>query len=282
LADGYRNNASGARRLGFGVSGPHGTAMIRPEATVQMIQHAYALGVRLFDTGPSYGAGEAERRLGEALARLPPYDPIVSTKVGVQSSGLTRRHRDFSPDAVRRSVEGSLKRLRRARIDWLFLHGPSPRELTDALLKTLADLRREGRVVSIGMCGRGEELDAAMSTGEFTHYMAPVNAGLPPKDLERLYRLRSAGELIGIETLAAANPRFPLPVSAGATWRLARAMMGWSTARPPTPMTVDEALCWALGEGGAHRIITTTSRLDHLEHNVWAVTNCGRGGLITG
>jgi hypothetical protein len=282
LADTYRDIPSGVRRLGFGVSGPHGSPLVRPEITVQMIQHAYAMGVRMFDTGPAYGAGEAERRLGEALARLPSYDPIVTTKAGVQSSGLTRRHRDFTPDGVRRSLEASLKRLRRARVEILWLHGPSEHELTDKLLKTLGALRKEGRVVSLGVCGRGAELDAAMKTGEFTHYMAPVHAGLPPEDKERLYRLRSAGELIGIETLAAANPRFPVPVSAGATWRLARALMGWGTSRPPTPMTVEEALCWALGEGGAHRIITTTTRLPHLEANVWSVSNCNRGGLITG
>jgi hypothetical protein len=147
------------------VSGAHGTALIRPEATVQMILHAYALGVRVFDTGPSYGAGEAERRLGEALARLPPYDPIVATKVGLQSSGIKRRERDFSADAVRRSVEGSLKRLRRARIDCLYLHGPDENELTDTLLRALADLRREGRVVSVGVCGRGADLPPARGGG---------------------------------------------------------------------------------------------------------------------
>ena len=278
MSQGPRDIPQGARRLGFGVSGPHGTPLIRPEATVQMILHAYALGIRLFDTGPSYGAGEAERRLGEALARLPPYDPIVATKVGIQSTGLTRRERDFAPDAVRRSVDGSLKRLRRARIDWLLLHGPSEHELNDKLLRVLNDLRREGRVVSIGICGRGPELETAMRTGEFTHFMAPVHVGLKTADKERLYRLRAAGELIGIEAMTAANPRFPLPVSAGATWRLARAMMGWNADRPATPMTPGEALCWALNEGGGHRVITTTSRVDHLEANIWAVTHCTSGG----
>lgn len=282
MGDGLRDNAYGARRLGFGVSGPHGSPLIRPEATVQMIQHAYALGVRVFDTGPSYGAGEAERRLGEALARLPPYDPIVSTKVGMLSSGLRRRHRDFTPEAVRRSVHASLKRLRRARIDWLFLHGPSPGELTDELLKTLVDLKFKGDIVSLGICGRGKELDAALASGHFTHFMAPVHAGLSQQEKERIYRLRSAGELIGIETLAAANPRFPVPVSAGATWRLARSLVGWANPRPPTPMTVEEALTWALDEGGAHRIISTTSRLDHLESNVASVMTPNTGRLIAG
>lgn len=272
----------GARRLGFGVSGPHGTALIRPEATVQMIMHAYALGVRLFDTGPTYGGGEAERRLGEALARLPPYDPIVSTKVGILASGLKRRDRDFSPDGVRRSIDASLKRLRRARIDCLYLHGPAEHELTDKLLRVLADLRREGRVVSVGVCGRGAELDTAMRTTEFTHFMAPVHPGLKSAQKERLYRLRAAGELVGIETMTTAIPRFPMPLSAGATWRLARAVMGWSPDRGPTPMTPEEALTWALNEGGAHRVMSSTSRIDHLESNIWAVGNHGPGGLITG
>jgi aryl-alcohol dehydrogenase-like predicted oxidoreductase len=263
------------------VSGAHGTVMVRPETTVQMVQHAYALGMRVFDTGPVYGNGEAERRLGEALARLPPYDPIVSTKAGMLGSGVRRRDRDFTPAGIRRSVEASLRRLRRARVDILYLHGPDPSELTDELMKTLNDMQREGMIVSLGVCGRGAELDAAMKTGEFTHYMAPVHAGLGVADKERLYRLRAAGELVGIETLAAANPRFPLPVTAGATWRLARSLMGWASPRPATPMTVDEALHWALGEGGAHRVITTTTSLDHLEANVGCMTSPAGGGLIT-
>lgn len=283
MAEGRRDNAYGARRLGFGVSGPHGTPMIRPETTVRMVQHAYALGVRIFDTGPSYGSGEAERRLGEALARLPPYDPIVLTKAGIQSSGLTKRHRDFSPAGIRRSVEASLKRLRRERIDWLFLHGPSPEEITDDLMKVLTDMRRRGDVVSIGVCGRGAELDVALNTGEFTHFMTPVHPGLSPEQMHRIYCLRSAGELIGIETLTAAMPRLSFPLSAGATWRMARSLVTGSNPRQSaTPMTIDEALLWALTDGGAHRVITTTSRLEHLEFNINAVANPPSGRLITG
>ena len=70
------------RRLGFGVSGPHGTPLVHPGATADMIYRAFDRGVRLFDTGPSYGAGEAERRLGEAMRRLPRLECIISTKAG--------------------------------------------------------------------------------------------------------------------------------------------------------------------------------------------------------
>lgn len=281
MPDGNRDTAIGVRRLGFGVSGAHGSPLIRPEATVQMIQHAFAMGVRVFDTGPSYGNGEAERRLGEALARLPSYEPIVSTKVGIKSSGMAKRVHDFEPEAVRKSIEGSLGRLRRNRVDWLFLHGPPQHMLTDALLKTLVDLKFKGDIGEIGICGRDEELDVAAASGQFSLFMTPVHIGLEPHRLERLERLKAAGELIGIETLAPAKRRFPAPVSMGATWQLARALLGRAGPAPPTPMTVEEALRWALTEGGAHRIITTSTRLDHLEHNVYAVTTPSNGRLIT-
>lgn len=281
MSERTRDPAIGPRRLGFGVSGPHGTALVRPEATIRLVQHAFAMGVRVFDTGPSYGDGEAERRLGEALARLPSYEPIVSTKAGVLASGLTRRVRDFSADGLRRSIEGSLRRLRRSRVDWLFLHGPSPRDLTDDVMRLLLDLRSKGDVGALGVAGRGEELEAAAATGHFSLFMTPVHAGLPQGDRERLGRLRAAGELIGIETLAPVSRRFPAPTSAGATWRLARALLGRAGPASSVPMSVEEALNWALTEGGAHRIITTTTRLDHLEKNVRALAGPASGRLIT-
>lgn len=281
MPDGTRDNAIGVRRLGFGVSGPHGSPLIRPEETVQMIQHAFAMGVRVFDTAPAYGNGEAERRLGEALARLPPYDPIVSTKVGLKASGLAKRAHDFEPENVRRSIHASLQRLGRNRVDWLFLHGPPPEALTEALLTTLVDLKFKGDIGEIGICARDHALDAALASGQFSLFMTPVHIGLQPHELARLEKLKAAGELIGIETLAPAKRRFPAPVTIGSTWRLARALMGRAGPVPPTPMTVDECLNWALTEGGAHRIITSTTALKHLEANVYAITSPTTGRLIT-
>jgi aryl-alcohol dehydrogenase-like predicted oxidoreductase len=172
------DQAIGVRRLGFGVSGLHGTKMLSPAYTHALIHRAYELGIRLFDTAPSYGAGEAEIRLGEALKRLPRFECIISTKVGVSSSGLMNRTRDFSPDGVRRSIDASLKRLEINRLDWLFLHGPAPSELTPELLKMLAEIKVSGQIGALGVAGRGPEIDAALETGLFSVFMAPVHAGL--------------------------------------------------------------------------------------------------------
>jgi len=78
-------------------------------------------------------------------------------------------------------------------------------------------------------------------------------------------------------------PRLSFPLSAGATWRMARSLVNGSGPRQgATPMTIDEALLWALTDGGAHRLITTTSRLEHLESNINAVANPPSGRLISG
>jgi aryl-alcohol dehydrogenase-like predicted oxidoreductase len=267
----FSDTAIGVRRLGFGVSGPHSSALIPAQTTGDMIDAAFALGIRLFDTGPSYGRGEAERRLGSALQRLPRYECIVSTKVGIHTD-RGRKVRDFSPDGVRRSIDASLKRLNIQRLDWLFLHGPGPQELGDGLLKVLADVRKDGRVGVLGVAGRGPEIDAALATGLFGVFMAPVHAGLAPYQIERLMRLKATGaELIAFETLTPTLPRLPLPTSAGALWRLARSLAGRTKGASRVRKSAAESLLWALTEGGAHRVLTTTTRLDHLETNVAAV-----------
>lgn len=266
------DRSRGAERLGFGVSGPHGSPLVSFRATEALIMRAYELGVRLFDTAPSYGNGEAERRLGEVMSRLPRAECLVSTKVGVASYGLMGRRRDFSPDAVRRSLDASMQRLKVHRLDCVFLHGPSPAELTDALFKTMEAESKSGRVGMLGFAGRGREIDAAIATGLFRSFMAPVHSGLTPEGLDRLKRIKASGaELIGIEVLAASLSPTPLPTGRGALWRLLRGMAGRGSRPPPRRMPVNQAIHWALTTGGAHRIVTTTTRIERLEQNVISV-----------
>lgn len=269
---GAGDRATGVRRLGFGASGAHGHALAKPELTEKLIIHAYELGVRLFDTAPSYGDGEAERRLGAAVLRLPRLELTICTKAGVNSDGATRKVRDFSADAIRRSLDASLARLKLSRVDWLFLHGPAPEELTDRLLAALEEERFAGRVVSIGVAGRGPEVEAAMTTGAFAGAMVPVRPGMSVEERRRIADLAARRvEIFGIETMAAALARFPPPVSPGAAWRLARALAGRARGVERQKLRPEQALAWALREGGAHRVIATTSRLRHLERNVAAV-----------
>lgn len=267
------DRAWGARRLGLGISGPHGTPMVSRSTTEKLIHRAYELGVRLFDTAPSYGAGEAERRLGDALVRLPRLDCIISTKVGLYASSAGRRERDFSPDKVRHSIDDSLKRLKLQKLDWLFLHGPAAHEMSDALFKAVEAEQYAGRVGLLGVAGRGPEIEAALETGLFKVFMAPVHAGLDTDQMIRLSKIRSSGaELIGIESIAPSLPRYSMPKSIGDIWRLAKKAAGRDSLSGTLSGSPDEALEWALNQGQAHRVVTTTTRLSHLETNV-AIAN---------
>jgi D-threo-aldose 1-dehydrogenase len=100
------------------------------DAVVELLVHARARGVRCFDVAPLYGGGRGEVLLGRALARMD--GPVtVSTKVGyvgdIPYGGRQppeERRKDFSRGAIERSLEQSLRRLGRERVDWLFLHDP--------------------------------------------------------------------------------------------------------------------------------------------------------------
>jgi D-threo-aldose 1-dehydrogenase len=70
-------------RLGIGTV-PLGNMMgLVEDSEARAIVHtAHRLGVRLIDTAPQYGAGLAERRVGEAIKDLPRQDLVIASKVG--------------------------------------------------------------------------------------------------------------------------------------------------------------------------------------------------------
>jgi L-galactose dehydrogenase/L-glyceraldehyde 3-phosphate reductase len=104
--------------LGFGC-GAVGGLMVRGDPLDQerTIARAIAAGVNYFDTAVQYGNGESEKNLGRVLQRLKPANVAVGTKVRLPSG-------DFGgiADAVAKSLEGSLARLRLDQVDIFHLH----------------------------------------------------------------------------------------------------------------------------------------------------------------
>ncbi len=123
-----------------------------PEDSVleEILASAYAGGVRLVDTAPAYGV--AEERLGKLLGTQ--YAEMeVYTKVGESFVGGDSQW-DFSAAAVRRTVEESLRRIRREVLDGVLLH--CPREdlavITQSpALETLGQLQARGLIKKIGV-----------------------------------------------------------------------------------------------------------------------------------
>ena len=165
-------------RFGFG-GAPLGNlfAPLADEVAIRLVRHAYAHGVRYFDTAPHYGNGLSEHRIGAALRDVPRDSYALSTKVGrllvadpaaprmqngyVDVLPFTQRW-DYSYDATLRSIEDSLQRLGIDRIDLVYVHDLARdahqsgfasrfREAMDGAVPALARLRSEGTIAGFGL-----------------------------------------------------------------------------------------------------------------------------------
>jgi D-threo-aldose 1-dehydrogenase len=150
----------------------------------RLLDAAYDLGIRHFDTARSYGLGDAEREVGRFVARHR-NDVTVATKFGMRLSRtgsllkplqtaarrvvgmfpglrkqLRRRRlpiiapRSFDPATAKDSLTTSLRELAVERIDILFLHEPDAQTPIDpALADWLAQARDDGVIRAWGLSG---------------------------------------------------------------------------------------------------------------------------------
>jgi D-threo-aldose 1-dehydrogenase len=139
---------------------------------IDTIRFALQNGVTFLDTAPYYSQTLVEQRIGQALAGIPRDSYVLATKVG-RPDGTDEM--DFSADGVKRSIEGSLRRLHTDRIDILHIHDPNRETYRAALNEAypiLADLRARGaiRAVGVGM-NYPEILDDFMRDAEFDCFL---------------------------------------------------------------------------------------------------------------
>ena len=131
------------------------------EECIETVKQAIACGINVIDVAPVYGKGKAEEIMGKAWPGLTP-KPLIATKVFV----MPDERRDLA-GAVRRSLEGSLKRMGLGQVDVFQLHNQiephepvSPRRLTlrevtgpGGVLEAMQRLKEEGLVRSLGFTG---------------------------------------------------------------------------------------------------------------------------------
>jgi len=115
------------------------------------VHAAIDAGVNLIDTSAYYGLGRSEEMLGEILQGGWRDKVHICTKAG----RIDRAVFDFSPDAMRRSVEQSLRRLRTDCVEILLAHdiefATDYERIFTETAKVLHQLKEEGKARFIGM-----------------------------------------------------------------------------------------------------------------------------------
>ena len=132
--------------------------------SVRAIHAALEAGVNWIDTAPFYGWGRAEEVVGRALRGRD--DVLVFTKCGTMRREGGEDYMDLSPAAIRRDVEGSLRRLGAERIDLLQLHDRDPRVPIEESWGEVLALVDEGLVRCGGISNhRADEIERALAVG---------------------------------------------------------------------------------------------------------------------
>lgn len=106
-------------------------------------------GLYFFDHADIYGGGECESLFGEAMARL----GVARDAYALQSKcGIVPgKMYDFSEEHILASVDGSLRRLRTDRLDFLLLHRPDALMRPEEVAAAFDKLAASGKVLRFGV-----------------------------------------------------------------------------------------------------------------------------------
>jgi len=147
-------------RLGFGAMRLTGEGIWGPpkdhKGALAVLRRAVELGINFIDTADSYGPHTNEELIAEALFPYP-NGLVIATKGGWNRPGPNQWTHDATPAHLRKAVEGSLKRLRKERIDVYQLHIPDPVVSFEASVETLAQLRNEGKIRLVALSNVTQE-----------------------------------------------------------------------------------------------------------------------------
>jgi L-galactose dehydrogenase/L-glyceraldehyde 3-phosphate reductase len=298
--------------LGFGC-GMVGGLMVRgaPVDQERAVARALELGINYFDTAPLYGNGESEKNLGRVLAALRP-NILVGTKVRIPQAEFTR-----IGEAMTTSLETSLRRLGRERVDLLQLHNHisratnadaiDPKSVLEEVVPAFERLQRQGKIRFFGITAVGDTdalhqvVDAgAISTAQIVYNLLSPSAGgrlapgFPAHDfgniLERTkragigvicIRVLAGGALSGTEARHQLASPAVQPIASGADYRadIEHARLLEPLVREGYADSLIEAsLRFAIANDAVGTVLVGYSTLEQLEY---AATSINKGPLST-
>lgn len=145
----------------MGFSHAYGIAEDR-ETAIQTMRDAHRLGYNFYDTAECYTGINAdgtisynEELVGEAIKDFRD-EIILATKFGVEHKG-DHLEFDSSPNAIRKSLEGSLKRLNVDYIDLYYQHRIDPKVEPEVVAGVMKELIKEGKIKAWGISEVNED-----------------------------------------------------------------------------------------------------------------------------
>jgi len=122
-------------------------------AESNVVRYAYDHGVNLFDTAASYGNGDSETKIGEAMKHMQRDKIFIVTKLDIAEN-------PDQQNLVER-FNGCLERLQTSHADALYAHGIADVDLVEyePFLKACAQLKSEGKLKHAGISSHGPRGD---------------------------------------------------------------------------------------------------------------------------
>ena len=253
-------------RLGFGAMRITGSGIWGPPpdvpTAVKVVQRAIELGVNFVDTADSYGPEVSEDIIAQALHPYPA-DLVIATKGGLVRPGPDVWNRNAQPKHLRGACEGSLRRLRRDRIDVYQLHAPDPRVPYADSVGELVRLQKEGKIRHIGLSN--VSLDEIKQAERLTPIVSVQNRF-------NLEDRRSDGVLEYCEKHSIAFIPWA-PLDSGRHTRSSGAVRALAQLAERHKVSVGAiAIAWLLRHSPAILPIPGTGSVKHLEENVAAAS----------
>ncbi|EIV94855.1 aldo/keto reductase [Frankia sp. QA3] len=261
------------------------------DASLRTLHRALDLGVTLLDTADMYGPHTNERLLARAVAGRRD-SVVISSKVGgeIDENGVINGRVNGRPDYIRRSIDGTLRRLESDWLDLYYLHRVDPGVPVEESMGALAELVAAGKVRYLGIS------EASAGSIRRAHAVHPLSAvqteySMFTRDVETngvldtvrelgigfvayspLGRGLLSGRIHGAENFDETdfrrfNPRFQ-GENLDANLLVVERLREVADARGITPAQL--ALAWVLAQGDDVVAIPGTKRIGYLEENIAA------------
>lgn len=151
--------------------------------SIEAVHAALDAGINWIDTAAIYGLGHSEEVVGRAIAGRS-NRPYIFTKCGLVWDEQRQISRSLKADSIRQEVEASLRRMKVDVIDLYQIHWPDPEPEIEEGWRTLAQLKKEGKVRNIGVSNfNAVQMKRAQKIAPITSLQPPYN--IVTSDIER-------------------------------------------------------------------------------------------------